>query len=186
MRRGVGPVLRPSRANRRTTVRHHDQLERVPVEGDLARAGCCCLRGVRSCSPATLAQCLCESLTASGCGRNGRDNSTIVRFLSSCHRRQKPGGQAASERGINRSRPAEFNIHNITLFQRHHGRLTVPRKLGDNSFNYSADARLSSPDKENLHAGQDAGANQVLRHCCSQRAWPAFDSGIVQAAAAPV
>ena len=25
------------------------------------------------------------------------------------------------------------------------------------------------------------GANQVLRNCCSQRAWPAFDSGIVNA-----
>jgi hypothetical protein len=25
------------------------------------------------------------------------------------------------------------------------------------------------------------GANQVLRHCCSQRAWPAFDLGIVNA-----
>jgi|ERR1035441_10245420 hypothetical protein len=43
------------------------------------------------------------------------------------------------------------------------------------------EAKAAAACKREMEFLERKGANQVLRNCCSQRAWPAFESGIVNA-----
>src|ERR1035441_1056038 len=55
-------------------------------------------------------------------------------------------------------------------------------RLGPSEVLHPQSANLALSGRKEKGGGTFVrGANQVLRRCCSQRAWPAFDSGIVNA-----